>query len=67
MNQTLVIAEAGVNHNGDIALALEVDAVSLDSAVGGDPQQESVEFFKVLRHSGDPPLPDPRGFRAGVD
>ena len=24
MNQTLVIAEAGVNHNGDIALALEL-------------------------------------------
>ena len=43
-----VMADKRCQGRADVALALEVDAVSLDSAVGGDPQQESVEFFMAL-------------------
>ncbi len=45
---------------GQVALALEVDAVALYDSVLRHGEEEPVEFFESFGHAGKPPVIDPR-------
>lgn len=45
---------------GQVALALEVDAVALYDSVLRHGEEEPVEFFESVGHAGKPPVGDPR-------
>ena len=51
----------------DVAQALEADAIAAHDAGLGDGQQQSVEVFQALGHSGQPAIGDPRAARGGSE
>ena len=57
------LRDIGGQHRGDVAGALEADAVALDDAGGRGGEQQQVEVLAPGRGPGNPPGPDPAGGR----
>ena len=50
--------------SGEVALPLEMDAITLHDSVLWDGEEQPIKLVETLGHAREPPFSDPRGFGA---